>query len=59
MHFEPVEIQHVKLRRSLMGYEREAIDQLLENVTASYEDVWFERAKLESELASLRNRLDG
>ena len=59
MHLEPVEIQHVKLRRSLIGYDREAVDQLLENVTASYEDVWFERDKLEAELASLRNRLDG
>jgi len=59
MHLEPVEIQHVKLRRGLIGYQREAVDQLLENVTASYEDVWFERAKLEAELASLRNRLDG
>ena len=59
MHLEPVEIQHVKLRRSLIGYDRSAVDQLLENVTASYEDVWFERAKLEAELASLRNKLDG
>ena len=59
MHLEPVEIQHVKLRRSLFGYERVSVDQLLENVTASYENVWFERGKLEAELASLRNRLDG
>lgn len=59
MHLEPVEIQHVKLRRRVFGYDREAVDRLLEDVTASYEDVWFERSNLDAELASLRNRLDG
>jgi DivIVA domain-containing protein len=59
MHLEPVEIQHVKLRRRPLGYDRDAVDRLLEEVTSSYEDVWFERAKLDAELAVLRNRLDG
>ena len=59
MHLEPVEIQHVKLRRRPLGYDRDAVDRLLEDVTSSYEDVWFERAKLDAELAVLRNRLDG
>jgi cell division initiation protein len=43
---EPVEIQHVKLGKSLFGYDRDAVDQLLEEVTASFERVWLERNAL-------------
>jgi cell division initiation protein len=44
MTYTPVEIRHVKLRRGLFGYRRRAVDELLEDVAASYEDVWRERA---------------
>jgi cell division initiation protein len=44
MSYTPVEIRHVKLRRGLLGYRRGAVDRLLEDVTASFEDVWRERA---------------
>lgn len=46
---EPVEIQHVPLRRGLMGYARGDVDELLELVTASFEEVWYERDALRSE----------
>jgi cell division initiation protein len=44
MSYTPVEIRHVKLRRGVFGYRRVAVDRLLEDVTASFEDVWRERA---------------
>jgi cell division initiation protein len=44
MSYTPVEIRHVKLRRGPIGYRRKAVDHLLEDITASYEDVWRERA---------------
>jgi len=61
MSYTPVEIRHVKLRRSLFGYRRSQVDRLLEEVTASFETVWRERADhsdrvehLESELKRYR-----
>jgi cell division initiation protein len=44
MNYTPVEIRHVKLRRGLLGYRRPQVDQLLEEITASFENVWRERA---------------
>ena len=44
MALTPVEIRHVKLRRGLLGYRREAVDRLLEEITDSFEDVWRQRA---------------
>jgi cell division initiation protein len=61
MSYTPVEIRHVKLRRRLFGYGRSQVDRLLEEVTASFETVWRERADhadrvdhLESELTRYR-----
>jgi cell division initiation protein len=51
---EPVEVQHVQLREGRKGYVREDVDRLLEVVTASYEDVWFERDALQEQVAELR-----
>ena len=62
MALTPVEIRHVKLKRSLVGYRRESVDDLLEEVTRSFQDVWRERAdlgdrveQLEAELARYRD----
>jgi cell division initiation protein len=44
MSYTPVEIRHVKLRRSLFGYRRKAVDHLLEEISDSFEHVWRERA---------------
>jgi cell division septum initiation protein DivIVA len=50
---EPVEVQHVKLRRGLLGYRRADVHGLLEDVTASFEEVWFERATLRQQVERL------
>ncbi len=44
MSYTPVEIRHVKPRRGLFGYRREAVDRLLEEIAGSFEAVWRERA---------------
>jgi cell division initiation protein len=51
---EPAEIQHVRLRRRPFGYRRKDVDQLLETVTAGFEDVWFERNALREQVEQLQ-----
>lgn len=46
MAYTPVEIRHVRLRRSLLGYGRRAVDRLLGDIVDSFEAVWRERADL-------------
>ena len=60
MSLEPVEIQHVKLRRRffLFGYRRDEVDRLLEDVTSSYEEVWLERDGLRDENARLKEEVE-
>ena len=53
MGLTPVEIRHVKLGRGLFGYSRSGTDRLLDEVTASFEDVWRERADLTDKLEQL------
>jgi|SRR5215218_4754161 len=53
MALTPVEIRHVKLRRTLLGYDRHTVDRLLEEVIASFEDVWRERADLSDRIEQL------
>ena len=47
MTLTPVEIRHVKPKRTpLRGYDREAVDRLLDEIVASFENVWRERADM-------------
>jgi cell division initiation protein len=46
MSLTPVEIRHITLSRSLLGYSRGAVDKLLDDVVQSFEQVWRERADL-------------
>ena len=55
MALTPVEIRHIKPSRSLLGYNRKVVDELLEDVVESFEQVWRERA----DLADKVERLDG
>jgi cell division initiation protein len=62
MALTPVEIRHVKLGRSPLGYRRSATDRLLEEIVDSFEEVWRERAdlqdkneRLESDIARYRD----
>ena len=57
MALTPVEIRHVALKRGLRGYRRKDVDELLDEVTASFEDVWRERADLRDKVESLESDL--
>lgn len=57
MSLTPVEIRHVRLDRRVLGYERRAVERLLEEIAASFEDVWRERADLRDEIERLESEL--
>ena len=57
MSLSPVEIRHVRLGRGLFGYRRRNVDDLVEEVTRSFEDVWRARADLADEVERLENDL--
>jgi cell division initiation protein len=57
MSLAPVEIRHVRLGRRPLGYDRVATDRLLEEVAASFEDTWRERADLRDEMERLEAEL--
>jgi cell division initiation protein len=58
MALTPVEIKHIRLGRALVGgYGRAAVDQLLEDVAASFEDVWRDRADLSDKVEHLEQEL--
>ena len=57
MSLTPVEIRHVKLGRSLLGYDRKATDSLLADIVSSFEQVWRERADLRDEMEELETEL--
>jgi cell division initiation protein len=50
----PVEIRHLKPARSLVGgYKRTAVEALMDEIVASFEDVWRERADLADKVEQL------
>jgi cell division initiation protein len=55
MTLTPVEIRHVRLGRRPLGYDRRAVDDLLDRIVGSYEGAWRDRADLREEL----ERMDG
>jgi cell division initiation protein len=57
MALTPVEIRHIKVGRSLLGYKRTAVDALLTDVATSFEDVWRERADLADKVEQLEGDL--
>jgi cell division initiation protein len=58
MALSPVEIRHIKLGRGLLGYRRAPADRLLEDIAASFEDVWRERADLADKVEQLESDLE-
>ena len=58
MGLAPVEIRHISLGRGLLGYRRAPTDRLLEEVAASFEDVWRERADLADKVEQLESDLE-
>lgn len=54
MPLTPVEIRHIEMRRTwLRGYRRKPVDDLLEEIANSFEEVWRERADLSDRLEEL------
>jgi cell division initiation protein len=53
MTLTPVEIRHIKLRHGLLGYRRTAVDQVLDEIVTSFEDVWRDRADLADRVEQL------
>ncbi len=54
MPLTPVEVRHVDLKRAwLRGYRRKPVDQLLDQIANSFEEVWRERADLSDRLEEL------
>jgi cell division initiation protein len=58
MALTPVEIRHIKFGRTpVLGYKREDVDRLLEDVAQSFEDVWRDRADLADKVEHLEKEL--
>ena len=57
MTYSPVELRHVSLQRRMFGYNRAAVDALLNDVADSYEVVWRERADLADRIEQLEGEL--
>jgi cell division initiation protein len=54
MALTPVEIRHLKPAKSIVGgYRRTAVDDLLNEIAISFEDVWRERADLADKVESV------
>jgi cell division initiation protein len=54
MPLTPVEIRHIEMRRAwFRGYRRKPVEQLLEEIASSFEEVWRERADLSDQLEEL------
>jgi cell division initiation protein len=57
MALTPVEIRHMTPGMGLFGYNRGAMDRLLDEIAASFEDVWRERADLADKIEQLETDL--
>jgi cell division initiation protein len=57
MTITPVELHHIDLRRGWRGYRCTPVDQLLEDIAASFEEVWRERADFADRIEQLEGEL--
>ncbi|HXW76109.1 MAG TPA: DivIVA domain-containing protein [Candidatus Eremiobacteraceae bacterium] len=57
MKITPLDIEHREFKKALQGYAREDVDQFLDEIIASMEADIEERAKLESKVADLEQRV--
>jgi cell division initiation protein len=53
----PVELRHIRFPRRPLGYSRGTVEDLLERVAASFEDVWRDRADLRDEVERLESEV--
>jgi cell division initiation protein len=57
MTMSPVELEHERPGRALLGYRRGDVEALIEGARAGYEAVWRERADLEERLHTSQSEL--
>jgi cell division initiation protein len=57
MRYTPVELRHVRIGRSVLGYNREEANRILEDVADSFEDVWRDRGELTDKLEEIEKQL--
>jgi hypothetical protein len=58
MSYTPVELRHVRVGRSLFGYNRAMVEQLIEEVAHSFEATWRERGELAEKVESLEKQIE-
>jgi cell division initiation protein len=58
MSYTPVELRHVPVGRSLLGYDRKAVEQILADVADSFETVWRDRGELADRVEALEQDLE-
>jgi hypothetical protein len=56
--YTPVELRHVRVGRSLFGYNRATVEQLIEEVAQSFEVTWRERGELADRVEGLERQLE-
>lgn len=58
MALTPVEIRHLEPPKTLLrGYQRRGVEELLDQIVVSFEDVWRERADLADKVEQLEEDL--
>ncbi len=57
MTITPVELHHIELKRGLLGYRCGSVDQLIEEIERSFEEVWRERAEYADRIEQLQSEL--
>src|SRR5688572_7177886 len=58
MSYTPVELRHVPVRRRLFGYDRDSVQEILNEVADSFENVWRNRAELADRVEALEEELE-
>jgi hypothetical protein len=58
MTYTPVELRHVRVGRSLFGYNRAMVEQVIEEVAHSFEATWRERGELAEKVEALEKQLE-
>jgi cell division initiation protein len=57
MRYTPVELRHLRIGRSVFGYNRDEANRVLEDVADSFEDVWRDRGELTDKLEEIEKQL--
>ena len=57
MPLTPVEVRHLELRRRFFGYRRSSVDNAIDEIATSFEEVWRERAELGERVHTLEGEV--